>query len=65
MEGKPKKNGQKHVRFIKKNYDLMSALYCKGTRGRVEKQCERAGITVSEFLRRAVYEKLEKMEREE
>lgn len=65
MEGKPKKNGQKHVRFIKKNYDLMSALYRKGTRGRVEKQCERTGITVSEFLRRAVYEKLEELEKEE
>ena len=65
MEGKPKDNGQRKVKFIKKNYDLMSALYRKGTKARVEKQCERMEITASEFLRRAVDEKLEKMEREE
>lgn len=65
MEGRPKDNGQRKVKFIKKNYDLMSALYRKGTKERIERQCARMEITVSEFLRRAVYEKLEELEKEE
>lgn len=56
------KRNTRQYEWQKENAERMNILFEKGTKARIDKACEVAGINKSEFVRKAVENELKKFE---